>query len=135
MMDVVPFSNEYRVLEIGCSDGLVCNMLKNLGMSNIEFFSARSWFNSDGVTVKYIGPDGNEVEDRFKDVHTELLLSRGYRIIYIGNGLSDFSPAKQAYHVFATGDLLNLCRENNLDCTPFDDLHDVARGLELLSLD
>ena len=35
MMDVVPFSNEDRVLEIGCSDGLVCNMLKNLGMSEV----------------------------------------------------------------------------------------------------
>jgi len=110
-------------------------MLEDLGIINIEFFSARSRFSPEGLLVKYIGPDGNEVEDRFKDVYTELFLNRGYRVIYIGNGLSDFNPARLSYHAFATGDLLSLCRKNNLDCTPFDDLNDVVKGLELLSLD
>jgi len=110
-------------------------MLEDLGIKNIEFFSARSRFSPEGLLVKYIGPDGNEVEDRFKDVYTELFLNRGYRVIYIGNGLSDFNPARLSYHAFATGDLLSLCRKNNLDCTPFDDLNDVVKGLELLSLD
>ena len=109
-------------------------ILNKLGINNIEFFAARSSFGPGGLEVKYIGPDGSELPDSFKETHAELFLNRGYRIIYVGNGISDIYPARRAYHVFATGDLLELCRETNLDCTPFDDLNDVVRGLELLQL-
>jgi len=52
--------------------------------------------------------------------------------VYIGNGISDTLPAKQAHHIFATGELLAYCKETNLNCTPFVDLNDVVRDLELL---
>ena len=52
--------------------------------------------------------------------------------MYIGNGISDTLPAKQAHHIFAIGELLDYCKETNLDCTPFVDLNDVVSGLELL---
>jgi len=50
----------------------------------------------------------------------------------VGNGISDIFPAKQAHHVFATGELLAYCKETNFNCTSFVDLNDVVRGLELL---
>ena len=53
----------------------------------------------------------------------------------VGNGISDFYPARLARHVFATGDLLERCEKANLTCTPFNDLNDVVRGLELIQLD
>ena len=107
-------------------------ILRDLGIKNIEFFAAQCHFSADGMQVKYIGPDGSPMEHRFKDAYTELFLSRGYQVVYVGNGLSDLYPARLAHHVFATGDLLERCHEANLDCTPFDDLNDVVRGLELL---
>jgi 2-hydroxy-3-keto-5-methylthiopentenyl-1-phosphate phosphatase len=51
-------------------------------------------------------------------------------VIYIGNGDSDVAPAKSAHHVFATGDLLVYCKENSLNCKPFQDFRDVVKGLE-----
>ena len=45
---------------------------------------------------------------------------------------SKLSPAKQARHVFATGELLTYCKDMNLNCMPFNDLNDVIRGLEFL---
>ena len=107
-------------------------VLRDIGMDNIEIYAAQTRFTSDGLRVKYIGPDGRQLMDNFKDAYTELFLSKGYRVVYIGNGIADFSPAKQAHHIFATGDLLTYCKEKKLSCTPFDGLNDVVRGLEVL---
>lgn len=107
-------------------------VLKDASIDNIEIYAAQTQFTSDGLKVKYTGPDGRQLKDNFKDAYTELFLGRGYRVVYIGNGISDFPPAKQAHHIFATGDLLTYCREKNLSYTPFADLNDVIRGLEVL---
>ena len=108
--------------------------MKDLGISNVKFFAATSRFSPAGVEVHYIGPEGKVVQDSFKETYTQLFLNQGYRVVYAGNGLSDIYPAKLAYHTFATGDLLKGCRELNLSYTPFDDLNDIVKGLELLKL-
>ncbi|MFC1983434.1 MtnX-like HAD-IB family phosphatase [Chloroflexota bacterium] len=107
-------------------------ILGDSGIDNLEILAAQTNFSPKGIEVKYIGPDGNQIQDGFKETYTRLFLSKGYRVIYIGNGASDALPAKQAHHIFATGDLLTSCEQTNLKCTPFADLNDVVRGLELL---
>lgn len=109
-------------------------ILEDLGIKGIEISAAQSQFSPEGMKVQYIGPDGDEMEAGFKEAHTKLLKRRGYSVIYAGNGISDIYPARQASHVFATGDLLRRCRETKLECIPFDDFNDVIRGLETLSL-
>ncbi len=64
-----------------------------------------------------------------------MLLKKGYRIIYLGNGDSDIYPARQAKYVFATDQLLKRCQAEKLDCVPFNDFFEVIKGLENLSLD
>lgn len=61
-----------------------------------------------------------------------MFLKQGYRIIYAGNGDSDIYPARYAYRVFATGELLDYYRHNALECQSFDHLADIIRELELL---
>ena len=107
-------------------------VLRNIRVEGIEVFSAKAQFSSRGVEVQYIGPDSIQLEDNFKDAYTRLFLRNGYRIIYVGDGFSDISPAKQAHHVFARGELLSHFKEAKLDYTPFIDLNDVVNGLELL---
>ena len=113
-------------------DFYIETILRDIGMDNIEIFAAQTQFSPDGIDVRYIGPDGNQLEDNFKDAYVRLFLGRGYRLIYAGNGISDLSPARQAHHIFATGELLTYCKEMNLNCTPFIDLNDIIRGLEFL---
>jgi len=113
-------------------DFYIETILRDVGMDNIQVFAAQTQFVPDGIDVRYIGPDGNQLEDSFKDAYVRLFLGRGYRLIYAGNGISDLSPARQAHHIFATGELLTYCKEMNLNCTPFIDLNDIIRGLELL---
>jgi 2-hydroxy-3-keto-5-methylthiopentenyl-1-phosphate phosphatase len=117
------------------SNGLIFYIeaiLRDIGADNIEVFAAQNKFRPEGVEVRYIGPDGSRLEDSFKESYTRSFLRDGYRVVYVGNGASDFPPARQAHHVFAIDDLLASCEETNLNCTPFNDLNDVVRGLELL---
>ena len=109
-------------------------LLQLLGLQNVEFHAAKAHFRPDGMEVNYIGPDGNIVEDSFKEAHTRLFLSQGYNVIYAGNGVSDIYPARLAQYVFATADLRDKCRETGLNCIPFNDLNDIIRGLKQLSL-
>ncbi len=117
------------------SNGLVFYIeaiLKHIGIDNIDILAAQTAFTPEGIEAKYIGPEGNQIQDGFKEAYIRSFLSKGYRVVYIGNGISDASPAKQAHHIFATGELLDYCKETNLNCTPFAELNDVVRGLELL---
>lgn len=107
-------------------------ILKALNIDHIEIFASGAEFSPNGLNVKYIGPDGRKLVDAFKKTYTELFLSQGYRVVYIGDGASDCSPASLAQYIFARDDLLAYCRQNNLNCTPFNDLNDVVRGLEIL---
>ena len=107
-------------------------ILRDIGIDNMEVLAAQTHFSPKGIEVKYVGPEGNQIQDGFKEAYVRSFLSRGYRVVYIGNGISDTSPAKQAHHIFATGELLDYCKQTNLNCTPFVDLNDVVRGLKLL---
>jgi len=112
-------------------------ILENLGVRGIkglEIYAARNDFYPGGVKVAYIGPDGTELEDGFKETYTEMLVKQGYSVIYLGNGDSDIYPAWQAKYVFATDQLLKRCRAEKLGCLPFQDFFDVIKGLETVSL-
>jgi 2-hydroxy-3-keto-5-methylthiopentenyl-1-phosphate phosphatase len=130
--ELVDFCHQRDIEFVITSNGLdfyIEQILSELGINGIKINAARSEFDPDGMKVKYIGPDGNELLEEFKETHTRLYLGAGYRIIYIGNGASDLPPARLAYRVFACQDLLEACKEDRLDCIPFDDLHDVIREL------
>lgn len=105
-------------------------ILKRIGIDGIEVFAARSRFAPGGLEVQYIGPDGKPMEDSFKEAYTQLFIDRGYRVVYVGNGISDIYPARKAHYVFATADLLERCQETDLHCIPFHDLNDVLAGLK-----
>ena len=107
-------------------------VLKDLRLENVEVHAAQASFHPEGMKVQYVGPDGKRLEDGFKEAYIKSFLKLGYRVIYIGNGDSDVAPAKYAHHVFATGDLLAYCRENNLKYKPFETFLDVIRELNFM---
>jgi 2-hydroxy-3-keto-5-methylthiopentenyl-1-phosphate phosphatase len=108
-------------------------VLNSIGVTGIPVFAAQTGFSPDGLKITYVNPDGQPVLDKFKQSYVEWYLSEGYRVVYIGDGYSDIAPASLTDHVFARDDLLNHFRENNLKCTPFDDLNDVVRGLQKIA--
>jgi 2-hydroxy-3-keto-5-methylthiopentenyl-1-phosphate phosphatase len=113
-------------------DFYVRTILENIGLSDVEVFAARTFFGTDGVEARYLGPEGEELQDGFKEEYIRHFLNKGYRIVYIGNGDSDIPSARLAHYVFATGQLLDYYKAEGLDCTPFTDFNDVVRGLGFL---
>jgi len=107
-------------------------VLTDLGLGNIEAHAAQASFRPEGMEVRYVGPDGKRLDDGFKQAYVEWFLRLGYRVIYIGNGDSDVAPAKYAHHLFATGDLLVYCKENNLRYKAFETFLDVVKELNLM---
>jgi 2-hydroxy-3-keto-5-methylthiopentenyl-1-phosphate phosphatase len=107
-------------------------VLKDLGLGNVEVYAAQASFHPEGMKVQYVGPDGKRLDDGFKEAYVTSFLKLGCKVIYVGNGDSDVAPAKYAHYVFATGDLLAYCRENDLKYKPFDNFIDVVRELNLM---
>jgi len=113
-------------------DFYIDTILRDIGAEDIEAFAAQTRFSPEGMEVRYLGPEGNQLQSDFKESYTRLFLKRGYRVVYVGNGFSDVPAAQLAQHIFARDELLTCCKEINLNCTPFIDLNDVVRNLELL---
>lgn len=113
-------------------DFYIASILNDVGLGDVEAHAAKTWFHPGGLEVKYIGPDGIQLDSDFKAAYTRLFLKEGYKVAYVGNGPSDINPASLSQHIFARDELLDYCREKKLPCQPFDDFHDVIRGLESL---
>jgi 2-hydroxy-3-keto-5-methylthiopentenyl-1-phosphate phosphatase len=116
-------------------DFYIEEILRGLGLDGIEVFAARTRFLPGQVKVQYVGPDGKALDDAFKEAYVDFFLSQGYRVIYIGDGASDFLPARKCHYVFATGTtgtLLTRCQQAKLDCIPFSDFNEIVSVLERL---
>jgi len=127
------YTNGFELVIV--SNGLdfyIKTILGDIGIDNVKVFAAQTNFTAEGIEAKYIGPEGNQIQEGFKESYTRVFLSQGYRVIYVGNGISDIDAARLSHHIFATEDLLACCKKKNINCTPFADLNDVVRGLKLL---
>lgn len=104
-------------------------------MPGLEVHAADTRFYRDGLQVEYIGPDGTAVDSGPKDAYVSSFLADGYRVIYIGDGRSDFLPARRCNMIFAAtdgGSLLTLCRRENVKCHPYSSFHDIISVMETL---
>lgn len=123
--------NDFKVIIV--SNGVtfyIEALLDKMGIKGIDIHSAESRFSPGGMTVKYVGPDGTELEQGLKEAYTRELIQQGYDVVYIGDGLSDIHPARISKYIFATADLLKICREEDLECYPFNDFFDVVEKLK-----
>ena len=126
---------DYKVVIV--SNGLtfyIEAILEKLGVNGLDIYAAENVFYPGGVKVRYLGPDGKELEAGFKEAYTAMLCKEGYDVIYIGNGTSDIYPSRLSKHVFATADLLKGCRKENLKCYPFEDFYDVTKAMKSLKI-
>ena len=111
-------------------DFYIDDILKKLGLEDIEHYGAETIFNPQGLEVKYVSPDGDVLDSDFKLSYMQKFLDEGYRVVYIGDGNSDFVPAQKCHYIFATDSLLRRCRYGNIDCTFFNDFFDIIKVME-----
>ena len=111
-------------------DFYIKKILEDNGLQNIEYHAAETRFPSNGLKVRYIGPDGSVVDSGFKDKYVNRYLDDGYQVIYIGNGTSDLAPASGCHRIFATESLLGHCQRTGLACIPFTSFVEITQVLK-----
>jgi 2-hydroxy-3-keto-5-methylthiopentenyl-1-phosphate phosphatase len=108
--------------------------LERLGIDDLDIYAAENIFSSDGMKIKYLSPEGKELEVGFKEAYTGMLHKKGYRVVYIGDGNSDIYPSRKSDFVFATANLLKRCRKENIKCFPYNDFYEVINALKNLKI-
>jgi len=108
-------------------------VLEEIGLPDLEFYSAKTFFGDKGIEVSYYDPEGNPVDSGFKSLYLSRLKTRGGEVVYLGDGLSDLDAACEANHVFATGQLPILLSSKSNTYHNFSDFNDVLRKIRLLS--
>ena len=113
-------------------DFYIEEILKNIGLEDVEIRAAETLFHPDGLKVQYVGPGGVRLDDGFKEAYVDLFLSEGYRVIYMGNGVSDIASAIKCHHIFAAAELLDYCKKTDLNYTELTDFNEAIEVLESL---
>ncbi len=137
LREFIDYCKNKRIKVIIVSHGLtfyIEAILDKLGIKGLEIHAAENVFSPDGMKVRYLGPDGKELEAGFKEAYTGMLKQEGYQVVYIGDGNSDIYPSRNADYVCATSNLLLRCREEKLKCYPFNNFYDVIKIVDSLKL-
>lgn len=112
-------------------DFYIEDILRINNLDNIEVYAAETRFSEGKLDARYVTPSGVEIENGLKEAYVDLFLGEGYRVIYIGNGVSDIASSVKCHHIFATGELLDYCKKNpGLNYTELTDFFEAARILE-----
>jgi 2-hydroxy-3-keto-5-methylthiopentenyl-1-phosphate phosphatase len=138
LREFIDYCKSKRIKVIIVSHGLtfyIKAIFNKLGIKGLEIHAAENVFSPDSMKVRYLGPDGRELDNSFKKAYTDMLKQEGYQVVYIGDGNSDIYPSRKADYVCAISNLLLRCREENLKCYPFSDFFDVIKILKGLKFD
>jgi 2-hydroxy-3-keto-5-methylthiopentenyl-1-phosphate phosphatase len=130
--DFAPFVAEVRgrgdhvvVLSEGF-DFYIEDRLAAAGIADVPWAANRLRFEAGGVTPEFPHEAGCGRCGNCKGEHARRLRARGYRIVVVGDGLSDRCAARAADHVFARGSLAEWCAREGIAAGGFESFADVA---------
>ncbi|MBI2872892.1 MAG: MtnX-like HAD-IB family phosphatase [Chloroflexi bacterium] len=112
-------------------DFYVDALLEKHGLEYLPRYAAQAIFTHNGLEYRY----ANASPDcpRWGNCKCSILRqyqAQGHRVIYIGDGVSDFCPAPLADMVFAREPLLSLCREREISHRELTNFQEVIQELE-----
>jgi 2-hydroxy-3-keto-5-methylthiopentenyl-1-phosphate phosphatase len=136
--ELLAFARDENIPFTVASDGLdlyIDRYLALHGSDGLDLWCNHAELGADGtMTVSF--PNAAEGCECFcAACKRNVVLLRAHpdeRIVYIGDGISDFCPAEHADIIFAKEQLAAYCNEHRLPHYPFKTLSDVARQLRLL---
>lgn len=106
--------------------------LRQLGLDHVEAYSGMARVTPDGVIVEYVGPSGAAMTRGFKESYLRHLKRAGDTVVYVGDGLSDIVPAKEADFVVARSTLARHFQASSLPCLSFETFNDVGKHVEAI---
>lgn len=130
--NLVKKNNIPMAIVSGGFDNGIIPFLKKHGIEGIEVFANHLDFNGEYIKVDYYhNREANCCEVGYcgncKTRHYDYFKKRYGNVIFIGDGHTDIPVAHKADIVFAKDGLLKYCKENNLNCIPWDDFYNINR--------
>ncbi|MDE1839598.1 MAG: MtnX-like HAD-IB family phosphatase [Thaumarchaeota archaeon] len=131
-VDFVNDTNDQFVIVSGGLDFIVDYCLTSNKISHVRYVAPQIKLDSRGATL--LPPPGTIVSfghSNFKmDLVVRLKLSNR-KVLYIGDGLSDFAPASLADMIFAVkgSSLEKKCRNDGIAYKPFNDFDEIKNFL------
>ena len=134
------FYNEIYEREIDfylVSDGIdyfIDKILRRFGLGNIKVISNHGEFKGGKFRITFPNDYPKCVNNAgtCKCKVLSNLREKYEKIIYIGDGVSDFCVAPHADILFAKKALIDYCRQNDIKYTPFNDFRDIINKLDIL---
>lgn len=118
------------------SDGFdfyIHTILQNYGLSDIEVFCNKMWFNGRKVELSFPFYDqGCGVCGNCKRLHVQNFRDDRRTVVYVGDGLSDRFASRVADVIFAKGELMEYLEKNSIEFNKFTNLGDVNHWLKEL---
>lgn len=111
----------------GGLDIYVKPLFKKWGIKTRGFFGVSSRVNGK-IKIRYPFLRGMTLEE-FKASRVKAFQDRGYRVVFLGDGISDYLAACFADAVFARRKLYSLCRENGVPARRLADFYSVMKTL------
>ncbi len=135
-LDFVYFCKEEDIPLTIVTSGLeayVKPFLCQRGLGDLEMFGEQAVFTPSGIRlVTSIGNGACQQGNICKCFYLQRRQQEGYRVIYIGDGVSDLCPAPKADYIFARRKLLVYCQEHSIPHTPFETFNEVVSGIQNL---
>ena len=104
--------------------------ISQMGFDHLDVYSGKAQVTPEGIKVEYTDPGGATITNGFKDSYIRHFKSQGNTVAYVGDGLSDITPAHEADFVIARGTLEEHCKESGLPYFGFETFDDVGRHVE-----
>ncbi len=131
---LIEYCKEQRFPLVVVSGGLdfsIRHFLEQKGWLNeVEIYAPKSKCTDNGVTLSF-PRRFDPISTNFKDDLVTYHRKQGKRVVYIGNGLGDYPPAKAADLTFAIkgSRLVELCKSGGVACIEITDFQEVVDSL------
>ena len=120
------------VVTTGGIDFCIEHILKTNGLSGaLKIHAGKTISTSEGIKIHF--PKLSEESSiNFKEDLLNYYHDLKYEVVYIGDGSSDYEPAKKADLVFSVekSKLSRMCHERSISHKQFNDFDEVIQGIE-----
>lgn len=113
------------------ADYFIKKILSNNGINNINIISNHLEFENDKFILSFPNDFSNCATDAgtCKCKVISKMKEKYDKVIYIGDGISDFCAAKKADILFAKKKLINYCKEQNINYIEFQSFKDIENSI------
>lgn len=127
------FCKEREIKIVIISDGFeyfIRRILNKFSIDDIEIYSNYFEFNSGDFVIGFPHKSANCVRGAGTCKCAFIHKFRNFykKIIYIGDGASDFCPASEADYLFAKNRLFDYCQTKNIPCIKYTDFEEVLKN-------